>query len=204
MNQLIEKIHFDILDDVIDSIQPFAVLYKDMIYVKDYSALKLDDLIRELSGLCNKGLMFCQIYQQESSRYQILEKINSQELAILYKNYLKNLYIPEITFDEVGYYFGITSSGKEAWEDYAVRFNHWIENEEDLWSIDEDNVKQHVIIRAKIEKVVNHLLDWWQEGYPAKQVILSTISHKSIDFFYPKYHTEIKGGYEMSFDYRTR
>ena len=196
----IDKFQFEILDDLVDGLQPFAVLYKDMIRVRGFTNLSIGDLVRTLLVLFQKKLIFCRSYKEDAG-YQGVDEIDPAEMTTLYQDYLKTLQLSEITFDELGYYFGITSIGKEVWEDYASRFEKFTIPEKDLWTLDQDNEEKRIIITAKLKAVAEHLLRSWQESNQTKKILPSTVLRKPVPSFRAKYHTEVKGGYEISFKY---
>lgn len=189
---------FDILDEVIDAIKPFAVIYSDLICKKGYSDLPIKDLARVLADSCKQGYLDCWIFDKEAG-YQKEKEIYLGELEKAYELYLGKIEVCNITFDEIGYFFGMTKKGKKKWKQFSE--SDFMADEKESWVINENAYDRYVEIFANSNLLLKKALESWKK-YNSNKTIIEKSKYEEENVFYkPKYYEEEILGCKLKFKY---
>ncbi|MHB0914900.1 MAG: hypothetical protein ACYC4M_04350 [Thermoleophilia bacterium] len=202
---MLSKMQFDVLEALADTIQPFAVIYRDMTIYNHYEDLSVSDLANELLELILQRYIECtdklDIASDETGSSYVYKSISitKQELIEVYEPYISGLDVKEIDYDEMKYNFALTKIGYEATVEYAVANEGYKVNPDDKWRIIGGETDEVRII-ASTKNGIKVGLAAWESKNKGKKMIDDSVVF-SEQRYKQSYYLADEPGILMTFRY---
>lgn len=202
MLALVTKSDFQILDCLVDGMQPFAVIYSDMNRDRGLR-VSATELSEQIATLVSRRWLSASRYDDDASGgvYRPIERVAARELASAYSA-LPVALSEAIEYDEVGYYFALTDLGRSAWRAYSDVFVDRAHLKDEVWSLDEDSDRRTVRIVAANETVARRLVSVWKKWRRPSRIIANSLRERQLARATIAKHGEFRDAWEITFSFQ--
>jgi hypothetical protein len=192
--QVGEALKHNLLDLLVDAPSSFAALYGGLIQHCGYPAgISVSLVLDTLLEMEHQGWVKATQMAEDSILHNPTEEDRKRDL-VAYQTWLPNATFQELSIDEVGLWYELTTEGQIEWR-------RWVDSEEreasPRWMLDDLSGTQTLIIEAVNLDVADRVLRWWLSNNMTISLVGSSKSIETVSSFVLRDGTVIHGGIKL-------
>lgn len=151
-----ESFSFRVLDTLVNAPSSVAGIYADLVYLLGFDERgTIASLRQSLDQLEVRGWVLART--QSGATLKVAEEDDKTRCWARYAIWLPHAAREELAVDEIGLWYGITETGRDAWSAWATQ----AEEDPSPWQLDDDAVKCLVTVVAESEDIAERKLAEW-------------------------------------------
>lgn len=148
---------FQVLDTLVNAPSSVAGMYADLVYLMGFDRERIVEPLRAtLDTLEQRGWVVARMAPpNEGGGLRLASRGDRDWCWLEYAVWLPKATRDDLAADEIGLWYGITESGRDAWQTVGA------DAEAELWELDEDAERHTVSIIAGSEEAAERRLSEW-------------------------------------------
>ena len=190
---------FRLLDLLVDGPSSFAALYGSLVRVWQYDS-KLDVVVPLDALIEMEKQGFVQALQMtDDGSFRNVTSRDRRDAQNEYARKLPGLADVDLSYDEVGLWYGILDRGREEWQRWARRNDDGVD---ERWSIDVNYILKVICVKGSDSGTVERALSGWIDQNPRLEVIASSKAMEYVAEFQLRDGTRVKDGVKLLCKFR--